>query len=559
MASDVDTVPPPHGGGDLNLAIARPLFAYLEQNFGRESLAQLARKTGIDEETLLHPRRWVSLDDFESVLAAVREMVGNDARFADACRFEMVKSYGPLALVFRAGTVLMSYRVLAATVQFASRISTYELAQSTRNSVVLRYRSTKTESRLMCLSRQAQLPTVPLMFWNLPPARLTESKCVAQGDDCCEYVIRWSEPLAWRWPLAGMVAGASLAFAAKLAHLAAQAPGFYVVCGGLLGATFAFRRMTQHANDFHTETTLKVGNLVKENEEAVEQILSLHQRQEAFNALLAERIEARTSTLEAMLNELKSKGERNEVALRGLTHDIRNPLQVALLNAFTLTKDPNPEIAEMGTLIGDSVKRIEAQMKRLLEIASESEKAFALNNERMDVAQFVDRVRKNLQALVIARDIRVSVFRTREAPDAIETDTMLFDRIIDNLVSNAVKYTERGSIVVEIGGVPDHLTFKISDTGRGISAERLEKVFIGGQRDARPLLGESHGIGLSSAIRLLDEVGGKLEVMSKPGVGTTIWAHVPVKPPVREAGIIRTHDASDVLKRVVTIRTAANQ
>ncbi len=232
---------------------------------------------------------------------------------------------------------------------------------------------------------------------------------------------------------------------------------------------------------------------------------------------------------------------------------------MALLNAFSLSKDKDPQIAEMGTLIGDSVKRVEAQMKRLLEIASASEKAFALNNERMEITGFVERVRKNLQALVIARDIRVSVFRTREAPDRIETDIMLFDRVIDNLVSNAVKYTERGSIVVEIGGVPDHLTFKISDTGRGISAERLEKVFIGGQRDARPLIGESHGIGLSSAVRLLDEVGGRLEVMSKPGVGTTIWAHVPVNPPPRrELGTI-ARDASEVLRRVVTIRNAANQ
>ncbi len=556
MADEVKTLPPP-GGPDLNLAILQPIFAYVEAKHGRDALAKIVTEAGIDDEAIGTPQRWVHLPQFESILSGVRELVQSDAAFKEACSYDMVRFYGPLSLVFRAATPTMSFRLLAKTVHFASRISSYELVESSPRSVLLRYRSTKPESRLMCLSRQAQLP-MPLLFWKLAPSTFRETKCIARGDDCCEYHIRWSEPLPWRIPLLGTLAGLGAAFGASYAHLTAQPNWAIVAFGAAAGTALALRQMLARAHTFHMETTDAVSAVVKDNQRAIEQVLDLHQRQEAFNALLAERIDARTSTLEAMMNELKSKGERNEVALRGLTHDIRNPLQVALLNAFALTKDSNPDVAESGALIGESVKRIEAQMKRLLEIASQSEKAFQLNNERMEVAQFVDRVRKNLQALVIARDIRVSVFRTREAPDAIETDTMLFDRVIDNLVSNAVKYTERGSIVVEVGGVPEHLTFKISDTGRGISAERLEKVFIGGQRDARPLLGESHGIGLSSAIRLLDEVGGRLEVMSKPGVGTTIWAHVPLTPPDRPSGIVRTQDAHDVLKRVVTIRTAAN-
>ncbi len=553
---EVDTVPPPGGVGDFNLAIARPIFAYLESTRGRDALRDLSIKTGIDEETLLRPRRWVTLADFEQVLTAAREIVGSDAAFADACRFEMVKSYGPLALVFRAGTVLISYRVLAATVQFASRVSTYTLTASTRNSVTLQYRSKKSESRLMCLSRQAQLPTVPLMFWNLPPATLTETTCIGRGDECCEYHIRWSEPLAWRLPLAGAALGLALSFVTTFGILGG-APTLALI-GLLAGTMLAFRQMTVRAHAFHTETTMKVGEVVKENEEAIEEIIKLHQRQEAFNSLLGERIDARTATLEAMVNELKSRGHESELALATATHDMRNPMQVALLNAQVLCEDDDADVAAMAKLIADSVISVEAQMKRLLAIAQADDKAFQIHNKPMDVERFTDRVRRNLQALVIARDIRTSVFRTREAPDAIETDIMLFDRVIDNLISNAVKYTERGSIVAEVGGTPGHLTFKISDTGRGISPERLEKVFVGGQRDARPMFGESHGIGLSSAVRLLDEIGGRLEVMSKPGVGTTIWAHVPIVPPQREKGL-RSVDATEVLRRVVTIRSVANQ
>jgi signal transduction histidine kinase len=556
MSTTTKTIPPANAE-EINLAIVRPLISYFAEELGRPALDALAVESALSAEDLLRGQGFVPLAAIESIFEAARKKLGSDAAFLAACTHNIVKSYGLMALAFRASTVLMSYRVLAKTMHFVSKVSTYEVAESTARSVVMRYRSERTESRLMCLSRQAQLPTMPLIWWGLEPARLVETKCIARGDDCCEYHLRWSEPLAWRWPAAtfaagmiGMVAVSRLGFGQ---HYAIPIVGF------LLGAAAAFRRMVTQGQEFHAGTTDRVAQLVEENQGAVEEIISLHQRQEAFNALLAERMEARTSALQAMITELKSKGERSEVALRGATHDIRNPLQVALLNAHVLTEMDDPDVVAMGKIIFESTQSVEKQMKRMLDIATANDKAFALKNERMEIAGFVERVRKNLQALVIARDIRVSVFKTREAPEAIETDTMLFDRVIDNVISNAVKYTDRGSIVIEVGGVPDHLTFKISDTGRGISAERLEKVFVGGQRDKNPNLGESHGIGLSSAIRLLDEIGGRLEVMSKPDVGTTIWAHVPVSPPERDpSGPLRTASANEVLKRVVTIRNAAN-
>ncbi|HEY1956461.1 MAG TPA: ATP-binding protein [Polyangiaceae bacterium] len=555
-ASEVKTVPPP-GGGDLNLAILNPIFGWIEKTHGREALSRVVEASGLEADAAANPKRWILLSQFENILTSVRELAGSDAEFMKACAYDMVKFYGPLALVFRAATPLTSYGLLARTVHFASRISSYEIANSSPRSVTLRYRSTKAESRLMCLSRQAQLP-MPLLFWKLAPSTFTESKCIARGDDCCEYRIRWSEPLPWRLPLLGAFIGALGAGVASFAHAPAHAGWTFAFIGTCIGATLAFRNQLKQAHAFHMETTEAVGVAVKEHQEAVEDIIKLHHRQEAFNSLLAERIDARTATLEAMVNELKSRDARSEVALKTATHDMRNPLQVALLNAQALESENDPEVRAIAKLIQDSVLSVEAQMKRLLAIAQAADKAFEIHNKPMDVERFTERVRRNLQALVIARDIRTSTFRTREGPDSIETDVMLFDRVIDNLISNAVKYTERGSIVAEVGGTPGHLTFKISDTGRGISPERLEKVFVGGQRDARPLLGESHGIGLSSAIRLLDEIGGRLEVMSKPGVGTTIWAHVPIEPPKRGKGL-RSIDAGEVLRRVVTIRQAANQ
>jgi signal transduction histidine kinase len=152
----------------------------------------------------------------------------------------------------------------------------------------------------------------------------------------------------------------------------------------------------------------------------------------------------------------------------------------------------------------------------------------------------------------------VSTLASRETPARIETDLLLFDRVIDNLLTNAAKYTERGSIVIELDGKPGFLTVKVSDTGRGIEEEDIRKIFEpdGSAKEARAKY--SHGVGLSVVVRLLSLIGGRLEVMSLPGMGTTFWAHFPVEISKAEEEVATTEervrdDDPDLLNKVVTI------
>ena len=147
---------------------------------------------------------------------------------------------------------------------------------------------------------------------------------------------------------------------------------------------------------------------------------------------------------------------------------------------------------------------------------------------------------------------------SRETPPRIETDLLLFDRVIDNLLTNAAKYTERGSIVIELDGKPGFLTVKVSDTGRGIEEDDVRKIFEPGGSVKETRAKYSHGVGLSVVVRLLAQIGGKLEVMSLPGMGTTFWAHFPVEiskaseKAAPEDERVRDDDP-DILSKVVTI------
>jgi signal transduction histidine kinase len=130
---------------------------------------------------------------------------------------------------------------------------------------------------------------------------------------------------------------------------------------------------------------------------------------------------------------------------------------------------------------------------------------------------------------------------------------LLLERVLDNLLTNASKYTERGSILVEVTGQPGWLVIKISDSGRGIATERLEQVFRGGEPDPAPVVGSSRGVGLSTVVRLLAQMGGRLEIMSVPRQGTTIWVYVPVRASL-ETSVPDREPASDVVARIVKIR-----
>ncbi|MDB5220389.1 MAG: sensor histidine kinase, partial [Myxococcaceae bacterium] len=100
------------------------------------------------------------------------------------------------------------------------------------------------------------------------------------------------------------------------------------------------------------------------------------------------------------------------------------------------------------------------------------------------------------------------------------------------------------------------LTLKLSDTGEGIPTDKVERIFR--PRPANePTSAGSYGIGLSSAVRLLAQVGGRLDVMSKATVGTTFWAHFPV----RQTSTVRPaapgeDNLESMITRVVTIRKA---
>src|SRR5262249_13268727 len=135
-------------------------------------------------------------------------------------------------------------------------------------------------------------------------------------------------------------------------------------------------------------------------------------------------------------------------------------------------------------------------------------------------------------ARLTSPDVQLTVTVDAELP-ALETDRAKVAEIVGNLVDNAVKFTPSGTIaiVARPGPSPDMVGIEVSDTGAGIAPEEIDSIFDAfrqlGASSTRPTGGV--GLGLSIVRQLTEALGGRIEVSSHPGAGSTFRVHLPVR------------------------------
>ncbi|WP_394824189.1 sensor histidine kinase [Pendulispora albinea] len=542
---------------EFNLRILWPLARYMEDRGGREQLDAFAKMAHLTAEDFERTNQWISWETFELILANAREILGDDESFKVACAHRLEETYGPVRFFFWAASPALMFKTTESASRFFSTVGKFELVDRGRNFARLRWTSSRPESRLMCLSRQAHGCKMPT-FWGLPPAMVREHSCIARGDKACEYHYYWYSPRSGLFSVTSFALVALVTMQAAPGLLSTPIGWTLPLLAGALAHMYEMYRSDQADRTTREETTDALRRLVTEEAEARLEIVLLHQRQREWTRMLEEENAERSATLAQIAERVEHLQHAREKTLLGFSHDLRNPLTAIQFSADYLRDNVHMLDSEGKLVVQDlqsATSHMRTMLAELMVVASAQRNLMTFAPKTIEIAGLVERLRRRVRALVHGREnVRASVVATRAAPVSIEMDPLLLDRVLDNLLTNAAKYTDRGAITVEVDGTRGFLVIRVSDTGRGIKQEDLVKTFHAGGSDPHTRAKNSYGVGLSVVVHLLGRIGGTLEVMSKPGRGTTFWVRLPVKFEADSGPRLTENDTGDVLSRVVKIR-----
>lgn len=253
--------------------------------------------------------------------------------------------------------------------------------------------------------------------------------------------------------------------------------------------------------------------------------LELEETNRGVVALYAE-LEERASALRRA-DELKSQ------FLSYVSHEFRTPVNSVMALTHLLLRRTDGELTseqeKQVVFIRKAVEGLAEMVNDLLDLAKVESGKTEVRNSSVDIGQVLGAVRALMRPL--ATNDAVTLIFEESAPGlVIETDEAKLGQILRNLVSNALKFTEKGEVRVRVSNPgEDLISFFVEDTGIGIAPEDLETIFQEFSQIHNPIQGrvKGTGLGLSLSRKLAELLGGTLHVSSQKGLGSTFTLTLP--------------------------------
>ena len=218
--------------------------------------------------------------------------------------------------------------------------------------------------------------------------------------------------------------------------------------------------------------------------------------------------------------------------LATMSHELRTPLNSII--GFTgimlqgLTGPLNPEQQKQMAMVQNSSRHLLSLINDVLDISKIEAGQLDLASGPVDLKSSIEKIIKLISPLAAQKGINIQLNITEDI-GSLTTDQRRFEQIILNLLSNAVKFTEKGHVGISCRIENDHVVLSFSDTGIGIQQDELSNLFQPFRQIDTGLARrhEGTGLGLSICKKILDLMGGSIEVESQWGQGSTFSVRIP--------------------------------
>ncbi|MDJ0823451.1 MAG: PAS-domain containing protein [Paracoccaceae bacterium] len=246
-----------------------------------------------------------------------------------------------------------------------------------------------------------------------------------------------------------------------------------------------------------------------------------------LNEILEQRVLERTLELEDALNAAERANASKSRFVAAASHDLLQPLSAAKLFVSSLTdRCDNPDDSAVLAKTATALTSAEQIIDALLDISKLDSDGISFDVRSVALSEVLEPLRDEMEVLAARKGLSL---RFVDCSLSVETDPAYLRRVVQNLLANAIRYTNEGRVVVGVRRNGGSARIEVWDTGPGIAEEDQSAIFEEFRRlDTRASDNDGLGLGLAIVERACARLGHPLGVWSEPGRGSCFMVNVPI-------------------------------
>lgn len=294
-----------------------------------------------------------------------------------------------------------------------------------------------------------------------------------------------------------------------------------------------------------SEEELKVQQ--EELQEANRELEERSRLLEEKNELILER----NLEIQRKAEELSLSTKYKSEFLANMSHELRTPLNSVLLLSRLLAENPQNNLSadqvEYANVIQTSGKALLTLINEILDLSKIESGKMELEYAEVKVEDVMNEMKSLFEPMAKEKGIAFNIHADHNSFQTIEVDRLRLDQILRNLISNALKFTKKGSVSLNVKSNGALISFSVKDTGIGIAKDKQQTVFEAFQQadgSTRRQYGGT-GLGLSISRQLAKLLGGEIKLQSEEGKGSEFILTIPAKK-----GVVKQREVIDVITPV---------